>query len=174
MRRHAGVTGWTFVSSHNSVFQIRTIPTGDVWRTLPALLALCVGNRAITGGFPSKKASNAELSGFLYCCPERSAYNQSRWRWLDRLWCSCDGGTPQVLVTPRRKNIPRIVHNVRAYCVIPDIKVHGACMGPTWDRQDPGGTHADPSILAIWDVLLGFGRTIWSKSIRFVSQMWHL
>ena len=24
---------------------------------------------------------------------------------------------------------------------IPDSKVHGASMGPTWDRQDPGGPH---------------------------------
>ena len=23
----------------------------------------------------------------------------------------------------------------------PDSKVHGACMGPTWGRQDPGGPH---------------------------------
>ena len=35
---------------------------------------------------------------------------------------------------------------------IPDNKVHGANMGPTWGWQDPGGTHAGPMNLAIWDV----------------------
>ena len=31
----------------------------------------------------------------------------------------------------------------------PDCKVRGACMGPTWDRQDPGGPHVGPMNLAI-------------------------
>ena len=34
---------------------------------------------------------------------------------------------------------------------IPDSKVHGADMGPIWGRQDPGGPHAGPMNLAIWD-----------------------
>ena len=32
----------------------------------------------------------------------------------------------------------------------PNSKVHGANMGPTWGRQDPGGPHAGPMKLAIW------------------------
>ena len=32
----------------------------------------------------------------------------------------------------------------------PDSKVHGANMGPTWGRQDPGGPHVGPMDLAIW------------------------
>ena len=36
---------------------------------------------------------------------------------------------------------------------IPDSKVHGADMGPTWGRQDPGGTHVGPMNCAIWDVM---------------------
>ena len=32
----------------------------------------------------------------------------------------------------------------------PDSKVHGAYMGPNWGRQDPGGPHVGPMILAIW------------------------
>ena len=32
---------------------------------------------------------------------------------------------------------------------IPDNKVHGAYMGPTWGRQDPGGPHDGPMNLAI-------------------------
>ena len=32
---------------------------------------------------------------------------------------------------------------------IPDSKVHEAYMGPTWDRQDPGGPHLGPMNLVI-------------------------
>ena len=32
---------------------------------------------------------------------------------------------------------------------IPDSKVHGVYMGPTWGRQNPGGSHVGPMILAI-------------------------
>ena len=32
----------------------------------------------------------------------------------------------------------------------PDSKVHGAYMGPTRDRQDPGGPHVGPMTLVIW------------------------
>ena len=35
---------------------------------------------------------------------------------------------------------------------IHDSKVHGASMGPTWGRQDPGGPHVGHMKLAIWDV----------------------
>ena len=32
----------------------------------------------------------------------------------------------------------------------PDGKVHGAYMGPIWDRQDPGGPHVGLMNFAIW------------------------
>ena len=35
---------------------------------------------------------------------------------------------------------------------IPDNKVHGANMGPTWGRQDLGEPHDGHTNLAIWDV----------------------
>ena len=34
----------------------------------------------------------------------------------------------------------------------PDSKVHGANMGPIWDRQDPGGSHVGPMNFAIWEL----------------------
>ena len=34
----------------------------------------------------------------------------------------------------------------------PDSKVHGATMGPIWDRQDPDGPHVGPMNLAIWEI----------------------
>ena len=36
---------------------------------------------------------------------------------------------------------------------IPVSKVHGANMGPIWDRQDPCGPHVGPVNFAIWDTL---------------------
>ena len=36
----------------------------------------------------------------------------------------------------------------------PDSKVHGANMGPTWGRQDPGGPHVGPMNFAIWGALI--------------------
>ena len=41
--------------------------------------------------------------------------------------------------------------------VFPDSKVHGAHMGPTWGRQDPGGPHVVHMNLAIWVVSIGVG-----------------
>ena len=35
-------------------------------------------------------------------------------------------------------------------CMYLDSTVHGANMGPIWDRQDPGGSHVGPMNLAIW------------------------
>ena len=39
--------------------------------------------------------------------------------------------------------------------IIADSKVHGANMGPTWGRQDPGGPHVGHMNLALWDFNLG-------------------
>ena len=39
------------------------------------------------------------------------------------------------------------------YIAIPDSKVHGANMGPTWGRQDPGGLHVGHTNRAIWDYI---------------------
>ena len=38
---------------------------------------------------------------------------------------------------------------------VPDRKVHGANMGPIWDRQDPGGPHVGPMNFAIWGAVYG-------------------
>ena len=35
------------------------------------------------------------------------------------------------------------------FMLYPDSKVHGANMGLTWGRQDPGGPHVGPMNLAI-------------------------
>ena len=48
---------------------------------------------------------------------------------------------------------------------IPDNKVHGANMGPTWGRQDPGGLHVGPMNLAIWDLIVSLP----GQNIAFLS-----
>ena len=42
---------------------------------------------------------------------------------------------------------PEILHILQ---YVPDSKVHGAHMGPTWGRQDPGEPHVGPINFAIW------------------------
>ena len=42
----------------------------------------------------------------------------------------------------------------------PYNKVHGVNMGPTWGRQDPGGSHVGPMNLAIWVCILMIRRII--------------
>ena len=37
---------------------------------------------------------------------------------------------------------------------VPDNKVHGANMGPTWVLSAPDGPHVGPMNLAIWGVLM--------------------
>ena len=44
---------------------------------------------------------------------------------------------------------------------LPDSKVHGADMGPTWGRQVLGGPHVGHVNLAIWAV------TVWSTLCKF-------
>ena len=43
---------------------------------------------------------------------------------------------------------------IPANAYIPDSKVHGANMGLTWGRQDPGGPHAGHMNLAIRDNIM--------------------
>ena len=38
--------------------------------------------------------------------------------------------------------------------MIPDSKVHGANMGPTWVLSAPDGPHVGPMNLAIWDIIM--------------------
>ena len=44
-----------------------------------------------------------------------------------------------------------------------DNKVHGANMGPTWGRQDPGGSHVGPMNFAIWvpfKIIISYEQTL--------------
>ena len=53
----------------------------------------------------------------------------------------------------------------------PESKVYGANMGPTWGRQDPGGSHVGPMNLAIWGIaVLSVG--FWS--LKFAAGIQHM
>ena len=51
------------------------------------------------------------------------------------------------------------------YWNTPDSKVHGANMGPTWGRQDPGGPHVGHANLAILDIT----SLCWNQNKSFLS-----
>ena len=65
-----------------------------------------------------------------------------RWDCLNA-WCHL-AVTISLIDGNREINITKFVS------VLPDSKVHGANMGPTWVRQDPGGPHVGLMNLAIW------------------------
>ena len=42
-------------------------------------------------------------------------------------------------------NPPEAAPEIYRYVyIVPDNEVYGANMGPTWGRQDPGGSHVGP------------------------------
>ena len=49
---------------------------------------------------------------------------------------------------------------------IPDNKVHGANMGPTWVLSAPDGPHIGPMNFAIWDYSLPRGGQIVDELVR--------
>ena len=59
-------------------------------------------------------------------------------------------------------NISWLRNNMKR-CFIPDSKVHGANMGPIWDRQDPVGPHDGP-----WTLLSGI--LYWNGSPVQIAQ----
>ena len=54
------------------------------------------------------------------------------------------------------------IQHVKFYHKVPDSKVHGAYMGPTWGRQDPGGPHVGPMNFSIRDVAIW-----WSSPVSY-------
>ena len=45
-----------------------------------------------------------------------------------------------------------MVNSMRPDDATPASKVHGANVGPSWVRQDPGGPHVGPMNFVIWDM----------------------
>ena len=64
----------------------------------------------------------------------------------------------------------KVVVMMKLIPIIPDSKVHGTYMGPTWGRQDPGGPHVGPMILAIWNGITCGKRSEYVIYMLFVSR----
>ena len=51
---------------------------------------------------------------------------------------------------PTELRMLRVTYSTEPQSIFPDSKVHGANMGPTWERQDPCWPHVGPMNFAIW------------------------
>ena len=49
-----------------------------------------------------------------------------------------------------KPHIDALMQDCSIFSAFPDNKVHGAKVGPTWGRQDPGGPHVGHMNFAIW------------------------
>ena len=71
--------------------------------------------------------------------------SEEGWLLFDVYWIRCF----------RSERSPNTLMKHGALAIVnPDIKVHGANMGPIWSRQDPGGTHVGPINFAIWEYII--------------------
>ena len=62
--------------------------------------------------------------------------------------------------SPRMKTMSEVTE--------PDSQVHGANVGPTWGRQDPGGPHVGPMNFVIWEVLVTIATRARSNTYNLV------
>ena len=107
-----------------------------------------------------------------------SGYGPSNWRRCNSIWWLLSLAEPIPRMIPAVTNLtmvsPRTLGqwccNLHCHSIIsiqnsfehhaklwfPDSKVHGANMGPTWGREDPGGPHVGP-----WTLLSGFTPKWW-------------
>ena len=70
----------------------------------------------------------------------------------ENYWCTPHSRLNTLLLTCSDGKVWRKPHtDVLCQGNSPDSKVHGANMGPTWGRQDPGGPHVGPRIFVIWE-----------------------
>ena len=85
----------------------------------------------------------SSLAQVMSCCMIAPSHHLNQC-WLiinDDLWCS-----PKSNFTAGT----RILHQNILGGVVPDSKVHGANMGPTWVLSAPPGPHIGPMNFAIW------------------------
>ena len=61
-----------------------------------------------------------------------------------------------------------VIQDTRSSAAIPDSKVHGANMGPTWVLLAPDGPHVGPMNLAIRD---GIGQILLKYSVLSTSMV---
>ena len=73
--------------------------------------------------------------------PAPTYYLNKSWNMVNWMsWMSCGKWLPFCLG----------LNLMRHTITCPDSKIHGANVGPTWGRQDPGGPHVGHTNLVIW------------------------
>ena len=141
-------------------------------KTFSAILALCEGISPVTGEFPSQHAQRRatwSLDVFFDLCLNKWLSKQSRCRWFEMpshpLWCQWfqnvdEGNYSYHTATSfyQRFSINShltlwVLTRKQDKQLLPDSKVHGANMGPTWVLSAPGGPHVALMNLALWAYL---------------------
>ena len=95
---------------------------------------LCIGNPPITSELSVQRLSNSESVSMSW---RHHSVHHAR---------ASDSNDAEY----ERGHHVRYSQYIRCMHGYPDCKVHGANMGPTWDRQDPGGPHGGPMNFVIW------------------------
>ena len=111
--------------------------------------AICVGTRRLLPICLCNPFVSIDIFQFCQMCRSNDAYfnnlgNRVTTNETLRLLYHCHPNT--ICVWIRDASVSRS----KGY---PDSKVYEADMGPTWGRQDTGGPHARPMILAIWGII---------------------
>ena len=109
---------------------------------------LCEGNSPVTGEL--QRASNAENVS-IWWRHEKSVFID--WPQISKMQCMI--WLVALLLNSNQTVTQSWTGGIRTVNVVPDSKVHGANMGPIWDRQDPGGPHVGHMNFAIWDMRHG-------------------
>ena len=53
-------------------------------------------------------------------------------------------------------------------------QVYGDNMGPTWGQQEPGGPHAGPMNLAIWELSAACFLPVTEQGLRQLEKTFHM
>ena len=113
----------------NRLFRRRSKKTSKL-----RITSLCTGKSLVTGEFPAQMTSNAEMFPFDDIIMSRS---------VSAYHTDIIDDSVQPFFRKAIRGDWRTIH---------DNKVHGANMGSTWGRQDPGVLHVGHVNLAIWDL----------------------
>ena len=104
---------------------------------------------------------------FLACCQviQNLARNHKRLCLIIEIEAKCCFFGKVNIVSAAEISESNIHQNIWRHS--PDSKAHGANMGPTWDRQDPGGPHVGPMNFAVREIC-------WSLPTTYISYQHHI
>ena len=103
----------------------------------------------INGGVNNREAGDLRRYRAHYdvTVMEQTRFLMLPLRFVAKKLCKCLKNTLLIYIIFLRN---LIICSDLSDCINPNSEVHGAYMGPTWGRQDPGVPHFGPMILDIW------------------------